>query len=56
MAEVKLVVAYPPPRDVDDFEREYLNEHLAMARAKLPGATKICFVEQSRRRLPAWIF
>ncbi len=41
MAEVKLVVAYPRPRDIDDFERAYLNEHLAMARAKLPGATKI---------------
>ena len=41
MAEVKLVVAYPRPRDISDFERSYLNEHMPMARAKLSGVTKI---------------
>lgn len=41
MAEVKFVVAYPRPRDVDGFEHAYLNEHLPIARANLRGATRI---------------
>ena len=41
MAEVKLVVAYPRPSDVDAFDRAYRKEHLPMARALLTGATQM---------------
>ena len=37
MADVKLVVIYPRPKDVDVFERVYQNEHVPLAVAK-PGA------------------
>jgi uncharacterized protein (TIGR02118 family) len=41
MADVKLVVIYPRPKDVDAFERIYQTEHVPLAAAKLGGKTKI---------------
>ena len=41
MADVKLVVIYPRPKDVEAFERVYRNEHVPLAVAKLGGKTKI---------------
>ena len=41
MADVKLVVIYPRPRDVEAFEKVYTNEHVPLAVAKLGGKTKI---------------
>jgi uncharacterized protein (TIGR02118 family) len=41
MAEVKLVVIYPGPKDVDAFEKVYQDEHVPLAVAKLGGKTKI---------------
>lgn len=41
MAEVKLVVIYPRPKDVDAFEKIYQTEHVPLAVAKLGGKTKI---------------
>ena len=31
MAEVKLVVMYPRPKDIDAFEKVYQNEHVPLA-------------------------
>src|SRR5437879_13782240 len=41
MAAAKLMVMYPPPKDVQTFERVYLDEHVPMAVKKLAGKTKI---------------
>lgn len=41
MANVKLVVIYPQPKDIDAFEKVYQNEHVPLAVAKLGGKTKI---------------
>jgi len=41
MANVKLVVMYPRPKDVDTFEKVYRDEHVPLAVAKLSGKTKI---------------
>jgi len=41
MADVKLVVVYPRPIDVDAFEKVYQNEHVPLAVSKLAGKTKI---------------
>jgi len=41
MADVKLVVIYPRPKDVDAFEKVYRNEHVPLAIAKLATKTKI---------------
>ena len=41
MANVKLVVIYPRPKDVDAFEKVYQNEHIPLAVANLEGKTKI---------------
>src|SRR5260370_11825972 len=41
MAIVKLVVAYPHPKDVDAFEKVYQDEHVPLAVAKLGGKTKM---------------
>jgi len=41
MADVKLVVIYPRPTDVDAFEKVYRDEHVPIAVAKLGGKTKI---------------
>jgi len=41
MPDVKLVVLYPRPKDVDVFEKIYRTEHEPLAVAKLTGKTKI---------------
>jgi uncharacterized protein (TIGR02118 family) len=41
MADAKLVVIYPRPKDVDVFENVYQTEHVPLAVAKLAGKTKI---------------
>jgi len=41
MAETKLVVIYPRPKDIDAFERVYTNGHVPLAVAKLGGKTRI---------------
>jgi uncharacterized protein (TIGR02118 family) len=41
MADVKLIVIYPRPKDVDAFEKVYANEHVPLAVAKLGGKTKL---------------
>src|SRR5260370_40495092 len=41
MADAKLIVIYPRPKDVDAFEKVYANEHVPLAVAKLGGKTKI---------------
>jgi uncharacterized protein (TIGR02118 family) len=40
MGEVKFVVIYPRPKDVEEFERVYQKEHVPMAVEKLVGKTK----------------
>lgn len=41
MAATKLIVMYPPPKDVAAFERLYQEEHVPMAVKRLEGKTKI---------------
>lgn len=41
MRSIKLVVMYPPPKDVTEFERRYAAEHVPMAVEKLAGKTKL---------------
>src|SRR6201981_4041491 len=41
MADAKLMVMYPLPKNVDAFEKIYQNEHVPLAVAKLGGKTKI---------------
>jgi uncharacterized protein (TIGR02118 family) len=41
MATSKLIVAYPPPKDIDAFEAIYDQEHVPIAVAKLEGKSKI---------------
>lgn len=41
MADIKLVVIYPRPKDAEAFARVYINEHVPPAVAKLGGKTKI---------------
>ena len=41
MPNVKLVVVYPPPKDIEAFENVYQNQHVPMAVEKLAGKTKI---------------
>ncbi len=41
MPEVKLIVIYPRPKDIEAFEKIYQNEHVPMAVAKLAGKTKM---------------
>jgi uncharacterized protein (TIGR02118 family) len=41
MGNVKLVLIYPQPKDIDAFEKVYQNEHVPLAVAKLGGKTKI---------------
>jgi uncharacterized protein (TIGR02118 family) len=36
----KLMVLYPPPKDVEVFERRYREEHIPMAQKSLAGVTK----------------
>src|SRR5260221_14738548 len=41
MTDVKLVVIYPRPKDVDDFEKVYQQEHVPLAVAMPVGKTKM---------------
>jgi uncharacterized protein (TIGR02118 family) len=41
MGNVKLIVIYPRPKDIESFERVYKNEHVPMAVEKLGGKTRI---------------
>jgi uncharacterized protein (TIGR02118 family) len=41
MANVKLLVIYPRPKDLDAFETVYQNEHVPLAIATLGGKTKV---------------
>ena len=41
MADAKLMVIYPHPKDADVFEKVYRLEHVPLAVAKLSGKTKI---------------
>ena len=41
MAEAKLIVIYPRPKDVEAFEKIYTEEHVPLAVAKLTGKTKM---------------
>lgn len=41
MKTVKLIVAYPQPKDAAAFEKTYQQEHVPMAIAKLHGKTKM---------------
>lgn len=40
MAEVKLVVLYPTPTDVDAFDRAYAEEHAPMVNEKVPNLSR----------------
>ena len=41
MKGVKLIVAYPQPKDTSAFEKVYAEEHVPMAIANLHGKTKM---------------
>lgn len=41
MPEVKMIVMYPQPTDVEAFEKRYQDEHVPMAVEKLAGKTKL---------------
>ncbi len=41
MPAAKLVVIYPVPTDLAEFERLYLEQHVPMAVDRVPGKTKI---------------
>jgi len=41
MKSVKLIVAYPQPKDASAFEKVYQQQHVPMAVANLPGKTKM---------------
>ena len=41
MANVKLIVMYPRPKDINTFEKLYQTEHVPMAVEKLKGKTKL---------------
>jgi len=41
MAGAKLIVMYPHPKNAEQFESLYHNEHVPMAVAKISGKTKI---------------
>jgi uncharacterized protein (TIGR02118 family) len=41
MSDVKLIVMYPRPKDIEAFEKLYQEEHVPMAVEKLAGKTKL---------------
>jgi uncharacterized protein (TIGR02118 family) len=41
MAEVKFMVIYPRPTDIEAFEKLYQKEHVPMAVTKMAGKTKL---------------
>lgn len=40
MSETKMVVIYPFPKDVEAFEKAYVDEHMPLAKEKIKGVTK----------------
>ena len=40
MSEIKLVVLYPTPTDVDEFDRVYAEEHVPMVTEKVPNLSR----------------
>lgn len=40
MGEIKVVVIYPRPTDVDAFEKAYLEEHVPLAMEKIKGMSR----------------
>jgi uncharacterized protein (TIGR02118 family) len=56
MANPKLIVAYPQPKDAEAFDGVYQKEHVPMAAAKLAGKTKIVATKvlQSPQGKPAF--
>ena len=42
MPNVKLVVMYPRPKDIEVFEKNYLNEHVPLAVSKLVAQDQDC--------------
>ena len=40
MAEIKVMVLYPRPTDIDAFEKAYLEEHVPLASTKIKGVIK----------------
>jgi len=40
MKTAKLIVMYPQPANIDEFEQRYANEHVPMAIEKLAGKTR----------------
>ncbi|HEU4387463.1 MAG TPA: EthD family reductase [Blastocatellia bacterium] len=40
MADVKIMVIYPYPTDVEAFERTYVEDHVPLAATKFKGMTK----------------
>ena len=47
MGNVKLIVIYPCPKDIESFERVYKNEHVPMAVEKLDRKTKVAAAKWS---------
>ena len=41
MAAMKMIVMYPRPTNIDEFENAYQTEHVPMAVKKLAGKTKL---------------
>ena len=52
MSDVKLIVMYPRPKDIEAFEKLYQDEHVPMAVEKLSGKTK--FVATKVVATPGW--
>ena len=40
MSETKLVVLYPTPTDVEEFDRVYTDEHVPMVNEKVPNLSR----------------
>jgi hypothetical protein len=54
MKSIKLIVAYPQPKDASAFDKIYQEEHVPMAIAKLAGKTKMVATKilSPQRRIP----
>jgi hypothetical protein len=53
VANVKLVIIYPRPKNVDAFENIYQSEHVPLAVAKLGGKTKMVNLAKGMCRKPS---
>ena len=45
MAEIKVIVMYPRPTDIDAFEKVYREEHVPLAVEKIKGITKFAAIK-----------